>query len=215
MSCENCGNQFPGSIIKTDAWGRCILCGDIVTGHNFVKQSNTKHWDSYFHSICETVASKSPCLSRKIGAILVKDKVIVATGYNGPARGIPHCGHERFEQDSALQELLTPFIDSFQSRKSIDTTCPRKLLNYKSGEGLHLCPAEHAERNCIASAARVGVCVKGTTLYMNCVLPCKNCITLLINAGVEEIVVDNTAHYDKYSEFIYKHCKIKLRRFEV
>jgi len=54
-----------------------------------------KRWDTYFHSICIAVASKSPCLSRKIGAILVRDKSIVATGYNGPPRGVPHCGHDR------------------------------------------------------------------------------------------------------------------------
>jgi len=97
----------------------------------------------------------------------------------------------------------------------IATTCPRHLLDYKSGEGLHLCHAEHAERNCIASAARLGISTKDTRLYMNCVLPCKNCITLLINAGIREIIVEDITYYDKYSEFIYEHCDIKLRRFEI
>jgi len=62
-------------------------------------------WDLYFHSICIAVASKSPCLSRKIGAILVRDHSIVSTGYNGPPRGVPHCGHERFMKDKVLQNL--------------------------------------------------------------------------------------------------------------
>ena len=171
-------------------------------------------WDVYFHKICEIVASKSSCLSRHIGAILVKDNIVIATGYNGSARGVPSCGHERFMSDDALQKEFSSFIHDIK-RELIATTCPRQLLNYKSGEGLHLCPAEHAERNCIASAARVGISVKGTTLYMNCVLPCKNCITLLINAGIDEIVVEDVTHYDKYSEFIYKHCMIKLRKFEL
>jgi len=53
-----------------------------------LNKMNNQKWDTYFHKICESVASKSPCLSRKIGAILVKDKIVVATGFNGPARGI-------------------------------------------------------------------------------------------------------------------------------
>jgi len=170
-------------------------------------------WDAYFHKICESVSSKSPCLSRKIGAILVKDKVVVATGFNGPARGVPHCGEERFENDKSLREAMRDILPKEASL--IATVCPRRLLNYSSGEGLHLCPAEHAERNCIASAARVGVSVKGATLYMNCVLPCRNCITLLINAGVDEIVIDSVTHYDKYSEFIYKHSNINIRKFRL
>jgi len=176
-------------------------------------------WDRYFYKICESVASKSSCLSRQIGAILVRDNIVVSTGFNGPARGIPHCGKDRFEKcgfekDNALQKEFDSFIYDIR-RELISTTCPRQLLHYKSGEGLHLCHAEHAERNCIASAARIGVSTKNTILYMNCILPCKNCITLLINAGIKEIVVDDLTQYDKNSEFIYKHCDIKLRRFEI
>jgi dCMP deaminase len=171
------------------------------------------NWDVYFHSICKAIASKSPCLSRKIGAILVRDKVVIATGYNGPARGVPHCGKDRFEKDEVLRDAMKDVLPADAGK--IATTCPRQLLNYKSGEGLHICPAEHAERNCIASAARLGVSTKDARLYMNCVLPCKNCITLLINAGIREIVVEDITYYDKYSEFIYKHCDIKLRRFEL
>ena len=190
----------------TDEKGRGLYKGRLIGLLNY-------RWDTYFHKICEAIASKSPCLSRKIGAILVKDNIVVATGFNGPARGVPHCGRDRFEKDEVLRESMKDVLPAVAG--GIMTTCPRQLLDYKSGEGLHLCPAEHAERNCIASAARVGVSVRGTTLYMNCCLPCKNCITLLINAGVSEIVVEDTVHYDKYSEFIYKHCTIKLRKFEL
>ena len=182
-----------------------------------------KRWDIYFHRICESVASKSPCLSRKIGAILVKDNIIVATGYNGPARGIPHCGHDRFMKDETLREALdkvilkTPLRDwrSSATALKMKDTCPRRVLGFSSGEGLEYCIAEHAERNCIASAARVGVSVKGAILYMNCCIPCKNCLNLLINAGVEEVVVDNKEPYDKFSSFILKHSKLKIREFEL
>lgn len=212
MTCENCEKLYPGKCIKVNNLKDliCSDCGKKVDIHKF---SSHKKWDTYFYKICKAVATKSPCLSRKIGAILVKDKVVVATGFNGPARGIPHCGKDRFENDETLRWAMRDILPAEVGR--IATTCPRQLLDYKSGEGLHLCSAEHAERNCIASAARVGVSVKGTTLYMNCCLPCKNCITLLINAGISEIVVEDVTHYDKYSEFIYKHCSIKLRKFEL
>lgn len=144
-----------------------------------------RRWDTYYHSICEVVSTKSPCLSRQIGAILVKDKVIVSTGFNGPARGYPHCKHE----------------------------CPRKVAGYKSGEGLHLCPATHAEANCIASAARSGVSVAGTTLYMNCIIPCKDCINILTNAGIREVVVDELDPYHEVSLSIAYNAGVKIRSF--
>ena len=177
----------------------------------FKETTNNMNWDQYFHNICEAVASKSPCLSRKIGAILVRDKSIVATGYNGPARGIPHCGEERFLKDIRLADELANNIPTI--RKTINEMCPRQLMGFVSGEGLHWCIAEHAERNCIANAARLGVQTVKTTLYMNSVLPCKNCLTLLINAGIKEIVTESVRTYDKNSGFIYLFSEIKTRIF--
>ena len=144
-------------------------------------------WDKYFHNICIAVASKSPCLSRQIGAILVRDKSIVATGYNGPARNYPHCEGE----------------------------CPRKLKGYKSGEGLVECPAAHAEGNCIANAARLGVCTVGTTLYMNSIVPCKDCMILLVNAGITEVVIEKYEWYHEMSADISIYGGIKIREFEL
>jgi len=147
-----------------------------------------QRWDTYYHSICEAVASKSPCHSRKIGSILVKESIIVSTGFNGPARGYPHCHRE----------------------------CPRKLMaGYESGKFLDHCPATHSEANCIVSAARVGVSVSGSTLYMNCIVPCKDCMNLLVNAGVKEIVIDNLTPYHEISINIAKHADVKLRRFNL
>ena len=144
-----------------------------------------RRWDIYFRSICEAVASKSPCHSRQIGAILVKEKVVIATGFNGPPRHYPHC------------------------KKG----CPRKEAGYKSGEGLHLCPATHAEANCVISAARIGASVSGSSLYMNCIVPCKDCMSLLVNAGVRRIVVDDISPYHIESFDIAKFAGINLRRF--
>ena len=145
------------------------------------------NWDQYFHSICLTVSSKSPCLSRHIGVVLARDHSILSTGYNGPPRGVPHC----------------------------EDICPRKLLGYRSGTHLELCPAQHAETNAVANAARLGVSVLGSTLYMNCILPCKNCFGSLINAGIAEIVVDDTKVYDKYTRFLISNSTINIRRFEL
>lgn len=174
-------------------------------------------WDIYFHDICQAVASKSPCLSRKIGAILVKDHSIVSTGFNGPSRGIPHCGHERFMKDKLISELLTSHIDYKEvwGVSDIKNTCPRRLLLFDSGTHMELCPAQHAEENCVSNAARLGVSTVETTLYMNCIIPCKNCFGTLINAGIAEIVVDDTVVYDKHTQYLIDNSNIKIRRFEL
>lgn len=151
-------------------------------------------WDKYFHNICNAVASKSPCLSRQIGAILVRDKSIVSTGYNGPARNYPHCKGE--------------FIHC-------RNVCPRQAKGYKSGEGLLECPAAHAEANCIANAARLGVQTVGTTIYLNTLIPCKDCMILLVNAGISEIVVEEYKWYHELSADISTYGGIHIRRFDL
>jgi len=144
------------------------------------------NWDSYFSVICEAVARKSPCLSRKIGAILARDNSIVSTGYNGPPRNIPHCKGD---------------------------ICPRKEAGYKSGEGMHLCPAQHAEENAVSNAARIGASTVGSTLYMNSLIPCGKCLGTLINAGIIEIVVSLPLYYDDLSRLLSENSNIKIRGF--
>ncbi len=145
------------------------------------------NWDSYFLTICNAVASKSPCLSRQIGAILVRDHSIVSTGYNGPARNFPHC----------------------------EGICPRKQGGFESGEGLVHCPAAHAETNCIANAARIGASTVNSILYMNTQIPCKDCMILLVNAGINEVVVTDLTPYHTMSIKIAKFGNIKLRSFQL
>ena len=155
-------------------------------------QERLKRWDTYYYSICKSVASKSSCLSRQIGSILVKDKIIVATGFNGPPRGYPHCNASTPDEDKI---------------------CPRKMLGYKSGEGLLHCPATHAEANCIASAARIGAPVTDCTLYLNCIIPCKDCMSLIINAGIVEVVCEKAEPYHYMSLDMAKHANLKIREF--
>ncbi len=194
MTCKNCDPTIntPGRIIKVISHLTingdmiCSECGSAIDKAIIYTPDNYP-WDSYFHTVCEAVSTKSPCLSRKIGAILVRDNSIISTGYNGPARGIPHC----------------------------KTICPRRKLNIPSGQGMELCYAQHAEENAVTNAARIGASVVGSTLYMNCIIPCKNCFSTLINAGIIEIVVDDTIVYDEQTQFLIDHSKIKIRKFNL
>lgn len=164
------------------------------------------NWDNYFLTICKAVSSKSPCLSRQIGAVIARDHSIISTGYNGPPRGVPHCGVDRWEADVQLKSLA--------GSRLIDTTiCPRRFLNVPSGERLDLCPAQHAEENAVSNAARIGASTIGATLYLNTVIPCQKCYGTLINAGIVEIVCMDLITYDKFSQFIIDHSNINLRTF--
>jgi len=154
----------------------------------------TSVWDEYYRLICESVAKKSPCLSRQIGAILVNDHSIISTGYNGPPREFPHC---------------EPVLVNDKE------TCPRRAKGFKSGEGLVNCPAVHAEVNAVVNAARVGAATINSTLYMNCIVPCKDCMAILINAGVRTIVVDEVTPYHDLSMDMITKCKIKVRKFKL
>ena len=116
-------------------------------------------WDDYFFQITALVATRSTCKRRKVGAILVREKHILATGYNGAPQGLPHC---------------------------LDIGCLREMRGIPSGERHELCRAIHAEQNAIIQAARHGVNIVGATLYCTH-QPCVICTKMLINAGVERI----------------------------
>ena len=118
-------------------------------------------WDEYFMRIAREVSGRSTCLRRKVGAVLVKDKRILTTGYNGAPRGIAHC---------------------------TDRGCLREQLNVPSGERHELCRGLHAEMNALLQAAVHGVPVHGSVLYCTNT-PCSLCTKMLINAGVTRVVV--------------------------
>jgi len=166
------------------------------------------NWDNYFLTLCNSIATKSPCLSRQIGSILVQDKSIVSTGFNGPPRGIPHCGYDRYDKDENIRHLLVGHV--FKS-----DICPRKLLNYPSGTHMELCPAQHAEENAVSNAARNGVITLGTTCYLNSVIPCSKCFGTLLNAGISEIVCVEDKLYDEQAQFLINNSTIKIREFKL
>ncbi|MDH3393973.1 MAG: dCMP deaminase family protein [Desulfobulbaceae bacterium] len=116
-------------------------------------------WDEYFMSITQLVAQRATCLRRRVGAILVRDKHIISTGYNGAPRKVSHC---------------------------LDVGCLREQQNIPSGERHELCRGLHAEQNAIIQAALHGVSVEGATLYCTN-SPCSICSKMLINAGIKTI----------------------------
>lgn len=117
-------------------------------------------WDQYFMDITHLVATRSTCLRRQVGAILVKERNILATGYNGVPSGISHCE---------------------------TVGCLRERLKVPSGERHELCRGLHAEQNAIIQAARHGINIDGATLYCT-TMPCIICTKMLINAGITTVV---------------------------
>lgn len=116
-------------------------------------------WEEYFMDIALLVARRSTCLRRAVGALIVKDKRILATGYNGAPSGIRHCE---------------------------EVGCLRETMNIKSGQRHELCRGIHAEQNAIIQAAYHGVQIKGASLYCTN-LPCSICTKMIINAGIKKI----------------------------
>lgn len=169
-------------------------------------------WDEYFYDLCNTVAKNSKCLSRHIGTVLVRDKSVISTGYNGPPRGVPHCG-ARYEIDYKLRGMLAKRGVLLTDEENY-TRCPRQTAGFVSGEGLEWCIAGHGERNALINAARNGIYTLGTTLYMNCGIPCAPCLVEIINAGVEEIVVTKMQYYDVAAPYLVENSDLIVRVYE-
>ena len=176
-------------------------------------------FDKYYMGIAKEVAKNSKCLSRKIGSVLVRKNRIIGTGYNGPPSKVPHCN----ERVRTL--IKTRIIKNINSTANGDINvfaqCPRKLLGYKSGEGLHLCPAVHSEINAVLSACFLGHKTEGSTLYCYCGPPCKDCTKELINAGVVEIVYKKGSDtgnfdefYDELSKWLVENSHLTVRGIE-
>ena len=141
-------------------------------------------WDTYFMRITKLVATRSSCLRRSVGAVLVKDKRILATGYNGAPAGMAHC-----EEAGGL----------------------RDQLHIPSGERHELCRGLHAEQNAIIQAARQGTEIKDSTLYCTTV-PCSLCAKMLINAGVTRIVYEGS-YPDERAMAFFAEAGVKVEHF--
>lgn len=167
--------------------------------------------DKIYYNICKELAKSSRCFSRKIGAIIVKDDSIIASGYNGPPDSLPDCD-ERWYYDTPLwkkhKETNSKIIN-------LHGKCPRQVLGFESGRGLKWCTAVHAERSALINAAKTGVSVKGATLYANCPIPCTQCLVEIINAGITQIVIEDEIYYDPSAKYVLERSKLKWRKFNV
>jgi len=138
-------------------------------------------WHDYFMNICDLVAERSTCTRRKVGAVLIKEKRILCSGYNGAPAKISHCS---------------------------ETGCLRTQLNVPSGEKHELCRGVHAEQNAIIQAAYHGIKVKGSILYCTN-LPCSICAKMIINSGIKKVYYKD-GYDDSLSLDMFAKAKIEL-----
>ncbi|KAB3539716.1 cytidine deaminase [Alkaliphilus pronyensis] len=142
-------------------------------------------WDEYFMEMAEVVKSRSTCVRRQVGAVIVKNKRVLASGYNGAPSGLKHCS---------------------------EVGCLRDKLNIPSGERHELCRGIHAEQNTIIQAAYYGVEIKGSTLYVT-LQPCILCTKILINAGIERVVLKGK-YPDQFSEAMLLEAGIQMEKID-
>lgn len=137
-------------------------------------------WNQYFMEMAELASKRSTCLRRKVGAVLVKDKRILATGYNGAPKKLPHCE---------------------------ETGCLRTQKNVPSGQRHEICRGIHAEQNLIAQSAIHGVKTSNAIVYCTN-QPCSICTKLLINAGIKKIYYKNP-YNDEFTKKLLDQSKIE------
>ncbi len=140
-------------------------------------------WDEYFMEIANVVALRSNCSRRHVAAVIVKDKRIISTGYNGTPRGIKNC---------------------------CEGGCPRCSSEAPSGTGLTECLCSHGEENAIVQAAYHGIAVKDSTLYTT-YSPCLLCAKMIINAGIREVVYRERYTIDDTARKILIEAGVKIR----
>ena len=141
-------------------------------------------WDTYFMDIAHVVGTRGNCSRRRVAAVVVKDRRIISTGYNGTPRGIPNCS---------------------------EGGCPRCAGAASSGEQLGDCVCAHAEENAIVQAAYHGVSVKGSTLYTT-FSPCLMCTKMIINAGIAEVVYQGNYPFLELSLKLLEQAGVTVRK---
>lgn len=142
-------------------------------------------WDEYFMNIVDLVKDRSTCIRRQVGALIVNDKRILSSGYNGAPAGCRHCE---------------------------ETGCLREQLHVPSGERHELCRASHAEQNAIVQAAKHGVSIEGSTIYVTA-QPCVICSKLIINSGIKKVMYCGN-YPDELSVQLLKEAGVELVRYE-
>lgn len=144
-------------------------------------------WDEYFMNIAKVVATRSNCMKRKVAAIIVKDRRVISTGYNGTPRGARNCN---------------------------EGGCPRCNAMAASGTALDECLCSHGEENAITQAAYYGIRLKGATLYTT-FAPCLLCTKMIINSGIVEVVYNQDYPLNGTALSLLKECGVVVRRHKV
>ena len=145
-------------------------------------------WDERFMNLAETVADWSSCYqeNRHVGAVVVKEKRILTTGYNGASSGIESCA-ERGE-------------------------CLRRVKNIASGTMQEVCYAVHAEQNAICQAAKLGISLEGAVMYVTH-QPCVICTRMIINSGIKKVIYKN-GYPDEFAQELFRQSDVELIKFE-
>jgi dCMP deaminase len=142
-------------------------------------------WDTYFMDICHVVSKRGNCSRRQVAAVIVRDRRIISTGYNGTPRGITNC---------------------------CDGGCVRCAGDSPSGGSLGECICAHAEENAIVQAAYHGIAVKDGALY--CTLsPCLLCAKMIINAGIKEVIYEHEYHFSEQARALFAEGGLLCRQF--
>ena len=149
------------------------------------KKHERPSWDEYFMKLANEVATRTTCMRRGVGALIVKERRILATGYNGVPTGLRHCDV---------------------------TGCLCQQLGVPSGQRHEICRGLHAEQNALLQAARYGINIEGASIYIT-TQPCVVCAKMLINAGISEIIYQNP-YPDELSMELLKESGIKMRVFD-
>ncbi|MDK2812671.1 MAG: dCMP deaminase [Petrotoga sp.] len=144
-----------------------------------------KDWDKYFMEVADLVSKRSTCLHRKVGAVIVKEKRILATGYNQPPSGFPHCD---------------------------EIGCIRDDLGIKSGENQEICYGLHAEQNALMQAAKFGISTDNASIYITH-QPCSVCARLIINAGIKKVYY-REGYPDSLTQLFFDTCNIQSKIVE-
>lgn len=147
--------------------------------------NNRPSWETYFMDITRLVAKRSTCTRRAVGAVIVKDRRVLATGYNGAPSHVRHCS---------------------------EVGCLREQMEVPSGERHELCRGIHAEQNAIVQAALHGVSIKGASLYCTN-QPCSICAKMIINAGIS-IIIYESGYADPLSIEMLDEAKVELFQLE-
>lgn len=143
-------------------------------------------WDEYFMDIAHVVSRRGNCCRRKVAAVIVRDRRVISTGYNGTPRGIANC---------------------------CDGGCERCASDTPSGSELGECICAHAEENAIVQAAYHGISVRDGALY--CTLsPCLMCTKMIINAGIAEVIYETEYHFTTQARELFSTAGVQCRRFE-